>query len=98
MRPNDSVIVAMDGRNRDPEAIGRAYNDRNGITRLFALNTLHNLNNLFGENIVDVSLFDYDPYYNEVGVLQHQIWLYCLTINFYRLRGVMKHTSSVNRI
>lgn len=71
MRKIDKMIVAIDGRNRDPELIRRAYNDQNGVTRRFALNILHNLNDMFGYDVLDVNSFDYEPYYSEVGPLHY---------------------------
>lgn len=98
MRACDSMIVAMDGRNRDPELIRRAYNDKTGISRQFALNTLHHLNHLFGKDVVDVGAFYYAPIYNEVSRG------FCTSAvrsieaeNRYRMLVVMKHISCVKK-
>ncbi|KAI6101027.1 histidine-specific methyltransferase [Pisolithus croceorrhizus] len=64
--PRDRFIIAIDSRYHKVDNIRAAYNDRTGVTRRFALNALSNLNDLFNADVVDVSCFDYNPYYNEI--------------------------------
>ncbi|KAF9220091.1 hypothetical protein BS17DRAFT_810846 [Gyrodon lividus] len=67
LTPIDRFIVAIDSKSHIPDDIRRAYDDRGGVTRRFALNALGGLNKLFcAVDVVDVSCFDYRPQYNEV--------------------------------
>lgn len=66
LAPRDRFIVAIDSRYHKVDDIRAAYNDRAGVTRRFALNALSNINDLFNSDVVDVSCFDYNPYYNEI--------------------------------
>ncbi|KAI6158261.1 histidine-specific methyltransferase [Pisolithus tinctorius] len=66
LAPRDRFIVAIDSKNHKLNDIRAAYDDRAGVTRRFALNALGNINDLFNADVVDVSSFDYNPYYNEV--------------------------------
>ncbi|KAL4067450.1 histidine-specific methyltransferase [Scleroderma yunnanense] len=66
LSPRDRFIIAIDTRSHKPEVIRTAYNDRAGVTRRFALNALGNVNDLFNAEVIDVSCFDYAPYYNEI--------------------------------
>ncbi|KAG6332857.1 hypothetical protein ID866_6233 [Astraeus odoratus] len=66
LSPPDRFIVAVDTRSHNPDDIRSAYNDKAGVTRRFALNALGSINNLFNAKVVDVSCFEYRPYYNEV--------------------------------
>ncbi|KAI5998970.1 histidine-specific methyltransferase [Pisolithus orientalis] len=66
LAPRDRFIIAIDSRYHKLDDIRAAYNDRAGVTRRFALNALGNINDLFNANVVDVSCFDYNPYYNEI--------------------------------
>ncbi|KAI6034926.1 histidine-specific methyltransferase [Pisolithus orientalis] len=66
LAPRDRFIVAIDSRYHKLDDIRAAYNDRAGVTRRFALNALGNINDLFNANVLEVSCFDYNPYYNEI--------------------------------
>lgn len=66
LAPRDRFIIAIDSRYHKVDDIRAAYNDRAGVTRRFALNAMSNINDLFNADVVDVSCFDYNPYYNEV--------------------------------
>ncbi|KAI6126611.1 histidine-specific methyltransferase [Pisolithus sp. B1] len=66
LAPRDRFIIAIDSRYHKVDSIRAAYNDRAGVTRRFALNALNNVNDLFNVDVVDVSCFDYNPYYNEI--------------------------------
>ncbi|KAG1729326.1 histidine-specific methyltransferase [Suillus paluster] len=66
LKPQDRFLLTIDTKHHDMEVIRRAYDDRGGVTRRFALNALEGLNKLFGHNVIDTSAFTYKPYYNEV--------------------------------
>lgn len=58
--------MAIDSKEHNPDEIRRAYDDKRGVTRRFALNALRVLNKLYGVEVFDISCFDYRPHYNEV--------------------------------
>lgn len=66
LKQQDGFLVAIDSKAHDPDEIRRAYDDKHGVTRRFALNALQVLNKLYGAEVVDSSCFDYKPQYNEV--------------------------------
>ncbi|KAG1719153.1 histidine-specific methyltransferase [Suillus lakei] len=66
LKPRDRFFLTIDTKLHDMEVIHRAYDDRSGVTRRFALNALEGLNKLSGHSGIDTSAFTYKPFYNEV--------------------------------
>lgn len=65
MDAGDGFLIGIDKRN-DPTVIAKAYNDKEGVTALFALNGLHHLNYLLKENVFPSHQFDYFAGYNAI--------------------------------
>ncbi|KAJ3269212.1 hypothetical protein HDV01_001691 [Terramyces sp. JEL0728] len=64
MKDGDLFLCGIDKRNSF-ETVSLAYNDRNGLTRDFAMNGLVNINNIFKYTVFDPSNFAYVSIYNE---------------------------------
>ena len=64
LQAGDLVLLGVDGRN-DPALIRKAYNDSQGLTAKFALNTLQHANHLLKQSVFDTHQFAYASYYNE---------------------------------
>ncbi|KDR74728.1 hypothetical protein GALMADRAFT_99003 [Galerina marginata CBS 339.88] len=86
LRQQDCFLVAIDSKAHDPDEIRRAYNDRCGVTRRFALNALRVLNKLYGAEVIEISCFDYKPHYNEVQG-RNEAYFKCLKETSLRLKN-----------
>ncbi|KAH7883139.1 histidine-specific methyltransferase [Phlebopus sp. FC_14] len=75
LTPQDRFVVAIDSKLHDTDVIRRAYGS---IAQRFALNALVNLNKLFAADVVDVSHFEYRPYYNEIKG-RNEAYFRCMT-------------------
>ncbi|KAJ3021905.1 hypothetical protein HKX48_007486 [Thoreauomyces humboldtii] len=65
MNVGDTFLCGIDRRN-DPDVVGLAYNDRQGVTRDFILNGLDHVNRIFGRKVIDREGFEYVSIYNDV--------------------------------
>ncbi len=68
MGPSDRFLIGADLR-KDPEMIGRAYNDSKGVTAAFNLNLLHRLNRELGADF-PISDYEHKAFYSSE---QHRI-------------------------
>jgi uncharacterized SAM-dependent methyltransferase len=66
-------LLAADG-NKDPETVSRAYDTRDGLSRLFTLNALDNANRSLGRNVFDAGKWCFDGEWDaEQGLFQTSI-------------------------
>lgn len=63
LNPGDKLVLGLD-RKKESSVVLPAYNDKEGITRLFNLNLLERINNELGANI-DIESFEHAPHYDE---------------------------------
>lgn len=74
MRAGDYLLLGVD-RVKERSLIEKAYDDRQGVTEAFILNSLANLNERFNTDF-DAGKFEYAPRYNE-SWQQMELYLKC---------------------
>ncbi|KAG4065237.1 hypothetical protein HA402_012679 [Bradysia odoriphaga] len=64
LQPGDFVVIGFDRRN-DPSTVLKAYNDEQGITEKFIMNSLSHVNNILDEPFFTLDDFEYHSTYQE---------------------------------